>query len=125
MPINKEHYEKLNSERDTFSIEDLVDKSDRTLLYGYTLDRQDVHVYVKNEEVHYIEYDIDNNILFEKSGVFEDISELIPSKRSYPESTDPEFLAILMRRGVSGNFTTYCENRYEKIKNKKYQGFVL
>jgi len=125
MPISKERYKKIrDNEEKSFSIKDFLNVADRTLLYGYTLERQTVHVYIKDREVHYFEYDLNGDTLFHKSGKFDYLDELIPSKRAYPESTDPEFLSILVKNGLDNCFTTYDQERYEKIKDKEYQGLI-
>ena len=61
--MNKIEYEHLkNSDMGNNKIIDsecLVDKKDRTLLYGYTCNGKTWHVYIKDEQIHIVVYDFE------------------------------------------------------------------
>lgn len=89
------------------TIDDLEDKSDRTLLYGYTCDRYTWHVYVENQEIITLFYGFGE---MKEVYVSED-RYYVPDKRLYPECCDFEFCALLKERGVHLPFTTFNEDR--------------
>jgi hypothetical protein len=60
---------------------ELSDRTDRTLLFGYTCDRQTFHVYLKDGEINRIVYDRDDNILKDESGEAVQVMHLVPDKR--------------------------------------------
>lgn len=93
------------------TIEDLEDKSDRTLLYGYTSDRYTWHVYVLNHEIITLMYGFGE---IREIHVDED-TEYVPNKRLYAECCDFEFCSLLAERGVHLPFTTFNGDwEYEK-----------
>ena len=101
--------------------ESLNDKSDRTLLYGYELDRSSTHIYMKDGEIHYNNYNNDGGNHYIVKSIY---SEHIPEKRTYPESTDSEFLDALSRFNIDVCFTTYDQDRADKLKGKNFHGEV-
>lgn len=100
------------------SVDDLTNKRDRTLLWGYTPDRASHHVYLKDGEIHILVYNRFDGleVLRHKSGHEIDVKDdgLIPSKRLYPEACDAEFCRILKERGFHLPFTTWDDQRQEK-----------
>lgn len=92
--------------------------SDRTLLYGYTCDRDTWHVYIKDKKIHKViykykekpvEYPIESNY------------DYIPNKRLYPETCDFLFCKLLIKLGYDLPFTTWNNEREEK----RYYGKIL
>ena len=85
---------------------DLTDKSGRTLLYGYTIEKLSWHVYLNYEE-------IIKTVIYEGHGG--EVKQLnpecneqyIPSKRLYPSKCDFEFCNLLKEAGVHLPFTTF------------------
>jgi hypothetical protein len=108
------------------SPDDLENKSDRTLLYGYTCDRDTWHVYIKDEVIHTTWYDAreDEITIFElPSKGYISNYVYIPNKRLYPECCDYEFCALLKEKGMDLPFTTWNNDRevkqfYGLIKSK-------
>lgn len=109
-------------------IDMLNDQSDRTLLWGYTCNRADWHVYIKHGQIHlhssggvaeWQRQDGKTNIDLCKDEYL--WRELIPDKRLYPEACDYEFCKLLKELGAHMPFTTY-NNRREP---KKYHGPVI
>lgn len=129
--INKRWMEEMGLTREEFelvrniepisyklTIEDLEDKSDRTLLYGYTSDRYTWHVYVRDYEIVTIVYGFGE--LVEVLDIEED-KHYVPNKRLYAECCDFEFCTLLAERGVHLPFTTFNDERvYEQ-----YYGSLL
>lgn len=95
------------------TIDDLQDQSPRTLLYGYTCDRETWHVYILDGEIRTILYGG-----YSDKGVYdinpENDEDYVPDKRLYPECCDEEFCTLLLERGIHLPFTTFNENREEK-----------
>jgi hypothetical protein len=97
-----------------FHISQLDEKTDRTLLYGYTCDRDTFHVYLKDGLLHRIIYSR-KNLISHEFGESIDVELLIPNKRTYPETCDFDFcmkLEVISDHGVT--FTTYNSEREEK-----------
>ena len=87
--------------------EDLDDKSPRTLLYGYTLDRLTWHVYISQKgEIETVIYGVDTSPV--KVPVTKN-EHYVPNKRLYPARCDFYFCKKLAESGVYLPFTTFSE----------------
>lgn len=126
--MNKEEYGKIIDlqlkDIPQIQAEDLFDTSDRTLLYGYTCDRDTFHVYVKDLKIHAVTYrtDYENdapNFMTEISVNSND--DYIPNKRLYPETCDYEFCEKLKKLGYDLPFTIWSDGRPEA----QFYGFTL
>lgn len=76
------------------NVDDLYNKSDRTLLHGYTCDRDTFHVYIKDMKIHTVTYRTDyknNTPIFMEEIQIAKNDDYIPNKRLYPETCDFEF----------------------------------
>lgn len=115
--MTRKEFENLkNIEKETpikIKVSDLKNKEDRTLIYGYDLDRRDFHLYLKNEKFYLIN---GNEIDYFFLQDLEEISKYscIPNKRIYPEICDYEFCKLLKEKGVNFSFTVYKENFDER-----------
>lgn len=114
--MNKQEYstiqEKQNPNSDLIKGSELKNQESRTLIYGYDLDRNTFHVYLKNGEIMTVMYDFDGEVTpVRVDGNF----GFVPSKRVYPESCDYEFCMLLRARGVEIPYTTFNENRLNKF----------
>ena len=115
--LNKEEYEQINDIEEIpplIKAEDLSNKEDRTLLYGYTCDRDSWHVYIKGGKIF--------TTLGTLSGHIHEIkpysnSSYIPDKRLYPETCDFEFCKKLIQAGEHLPFTVWSDR-----KEKQYYG---
>ena len=125
--MTKTQYEKLNSFSDELiTAETLQSKVDRTLLYGYTCDRRIFHVYLKDEVIHTVTYDLD--YLEDGTSRPVDMKEVsvsynchyVPGKRVYPHKCDFEFCKALLLAGVSIPFTFW-----EDVEESVYYGFIM
>lgn len=90
----------------------LLDQTPRTLVYGYTCERDTFHVYLAEDGIHKVIYD-HHGLIRQHVTEHDQIraSECVPDKRLYPEACDFEFCALLKRRGVTLPFTTWNDSR--------------
>lgn len=116
--MNKKEFMKLHTYHMKIIIDDLEDKSDRTLLYGYDQYRTTQHVYIKDGKIFAVDYDY-NGPLREIS--ISDNKDYIPWKRIYPEKSDYEFCKLLIERGHNLPFLPFDES----VKHKKFYGRIL
>jgi len=98
------------------TIKDLENKSDRTLIYGYTCDRDTFHVYIKYEHIFVIIY---NYELVENKEYIIDNSDYTPNKRLYPSACDYEFCDKLYNASEYMSFTNFDHDREHKIYHGK------
>ena len=123
--MTKDEYENLrpypNSSRG-IKIEDLVNTEGRTLLYGYSTDRDAIHVYLKDRKFYLYRYNVDRSVssLHIFGEHIEDVSNLIPNKRLYPECCDEEFCQILISLNIYLPFTNF----YEYLNTSVYYGAI-
>jgi hypothetical protein len=120
--MNKTDFEKLREiwelPEKIITAEDLQDKSDRTLLYGYTCDRGTWHVYIQQNHIYAVIY------LYSEEPEQMEItsnSDYVPNKRLYPECCDFEFCKLLKEVDVSLPFTTWTDRN----EQRQYWGKTL
>jgi hypothetical protein len=103
-------------------------REDRTLLYGYTVERTTWHVYLKDGLIHRIEYRSDAKGPY-MVGVCHGVQKawaprrLLPDKRAYPERTDYQFARLCRDAGCRIEFTTYDADRV--VQDAAFQGLIL
>lgn len=131
--MKKEQYEMLrglNPSLTQISVTDLADRSDRTLLWGYTCDRESWHLYLKDGKFHFVWYTFcgDNDISKKNllASYVKDTLELtkdyiLPDKRVYPEASDFEFCKLLQELGLEPTYTVFNEERLDA----QYYGKLL
>lgn len=116
--MKKNQFEALNSIRSEdkiVSLKDIANKKDRTLLYGYTCERDTFHVYIRHGELHRIVYNReDHKPLAHDHGESLKLDSIVPDKKLYPEACDFDFCALLVKSGVNLPFTTWDDTREEK-----------
>jgi hypothetical protein len=108
--MNRNQFEDLLANPITMNADMIADKSDRTLLWGYTKSHNSFHVYLYNGVLYCYVYDYQNNpvdIMVDEIPM----RDLFPDKRLYPEACDYEFCSLLKRYGVNLPFTTFRDNR--------------
>lgn len=133
--MNKSEYESLEElSSNTISIHDLYNFQPRTLIYGYTLNRETFHIYFLNSQIHKLIYSGGTifttikkerkedplKIINSESNSSFNISELIPDKRAYPERCDYEFCKLLKSKGAEIPFTSWQDLPHEIIKQDFY-----
>ncbi len=112
---------------------DLTDKSDRTLLYGYTTrllyNRTNIHVhfhvYLKDNKIHIVTYLKDSRYNAPdhmQRAIAESNDDYIPT-RLYPEYCDYEFCKILKDRGYDLPFNNWSDSHNRQAN--PFYGFTL
>lgn len=120
--MNKNELAQLNSIRvpeDAIYLTQLTNRKERTLLYGYTIDRETFHVYLKDNAIHRVVYEgsnpnRDSKVLIHESGPSILIYECNPGKRLYPENCDFEFCRLVLLKDGDLPFTTFTEGKEEQ-----------
>jgi len=119
-----------------FTLSDLKNQTPRTLLYGYTCDRDTWHVYIKDGQIMILVFKgyegspngqslLKTIIVDEENQRITANQDFVPNKRLYPESCDFEFCMMLYMAGVDLPFTTWDEKRAEALAGKPFQGLTL
>lgn len=106
------------------SIEDLHDKTERTLLYGYTCERATHHVYIKNNAIHVALYDGLGKVNLHSIKIICN-QDYVPDKRVYPARSDFEFCALLIRHSIDINFTEFNPLELERFVYGNYYGKLV
>lgn len=99
---------------------------DRTLLYGYTCDRESWHVYLKDGLIHRYVYasTLDHSPIRHAAQEKAFVPDLIPDKRVYPESTDAAFAQRIKRTGLYVPYLPFADDRYERVKGMTFHGKI-
>lgn len=121
--MNAQEYELLQSIKPVhkvLTVDDLENKSPRTLLYGYTIERMTWHVYL-NEQGEIVVMEYDRHTKPVQKPVQEN-QDFVPSKRLYPERCDFEFCKLLTERNIYLSFTTAD---FEDFQEKRYYGATI
>lgn len=113
--MNKSEYELLKvvwRDKPILGLDDLSDTSNRTLLWGYTCERDSWHVYIEDGEIHTVMYGYNDMLKhYHSCCATDNPSDWIPDKRLYPEACDYEFCKLLKEYGYSLPFTTWNDDR--------------
>lgn len=135
--MNEQQYKQFNTEevqRNTVCLDDLDDKTPRTLLFGYDVTRATFHVYIDPSDglIHVLKYTSTGTGAEQKFLVISHTSgqsggvarneQFVPDKRLYPESCDLEFCRLLRRYGVSLPFTTFDAAGLARVE--RFNGFA-
>ncbi len=101
----------------------------RTLLYGYTCERETFHVYLRNQQIYVVVYERDFSAGGRRPKNMRQIEvksnrDYIPDKRIYPEMSDFHFCTLLKERGIELPFTSWVGGDYE-TDDRGYYGFTL
>ena len=81
-----------------------------TLVYGYTCDRNTVHVYAKAGEIHAVTYNFDGELLGHSFGKEIYGGSCKPNKRAYRQTTQHFFASLLAKKGFELAITEGGEN---------------
>lgn len=114
-------YRKENEE--VLAADDLINRENRTLLYGYTCDRETWHVYLRDGKIYTIKYQanyVRKCPVHVKEIPIYDNGDYIPNKRLYPTACDYEFCMKLKERGYDLPFTSQDDR-----KRTRYYGYTL
>lgn len=120
--MNKEQLAKLNDVEQIkeylITSIDLSNQDDRTLLYGFDVDRNTWHIYLKNSQIFALYYTQEGEL---SELTITENSDYVPNKRLYPERCDYEFCKLLKRYKVNLPFTTWND----QVEIKAYYGKIL
>lgn len=111
----------LEKEYPKITADNLTNKKNRTLLYGFTCDRDTWHVYLFDMNIYVCKYAYGENPI--DIGYICD--EFVPDKRLYPARCDFEFCSLLKSRGIYLPFTTYGEKETVAYHDNGYYGMTL
>lgn len=112
--MNAEEYLSIRCppKRKILSADDLVNKTPRTLLFGYTVDRVTWHTYFDGRRIVTVIYDY--FVPVRELEVHSD-EDYVPNKRLYVECCDYEFCKLLQDRNIHMTFTTPNFTREPKV----------
>lgn len=96
--------------------------ADRTLLLGYTVDRDTWHVYLKDDQIHLLVYTYQEEVLRYEANPEWEASRLVPDKRVYPESTDAVFAWRMQQHGLEVPYTKFDPDRWERYRHMTFHG---
>jgi hypothetical protein len=129
--VDKTQYQELSQTRPPRfipGVAELKNRTPRTLLLGYDVDRNTVHVYIGYDGlIHVLRYSARTVgsgqplILSHSAGLdggLADPRHYTPSKRAYPESCDAEFCRLLQRHGVDIFFTCFTDGVDAERRNQ-------
>lgn len=112
--MTREEYEALlelrPQEPDRVPLSAFADLSDRTLIYGYTLERQTVHIYMIGGKIQVVH----PNPSFQGRDLECLPFMVLPTKRAYPECCDAEACRLIASHGGYVCFTTFNDDRTAK-----------
>ena len=119
--LTKNEYEKIVNSEDKIAgitVDMFTDKRDRTLMYGYTFDRQTVHAYIQDGEIVFLVYDINKKpIRVYKNHI--PCSAISGIKRAYPYAYDKEFLLMVIAFDCHPSDTAYNERVANRVLARK------
>lgn len=105
-----EKLEGCPTSREMISVSELNNPTqDRTLLWGYTCERDSFHVYLKDGQIHKALYKFPNKLLFCTSGESMPCSSMAPDKRAYPAACDEQFAQLMVEKNQHVSYTTFDE----------------
>jgi len=119
--MNIQEYERLkniNQESDLIHVQ-WLDQRDRTLLYGYTCNRDTWHLYLKDGVIHKVVYYYPDLLITHESYI-ESISvyDASPDKRLYPSACDYQFCELMTRYGGYLPFTVWDDREPLQFEGK-------
>lgn len=120
----------IEPDRPAIEVSDLIDQSDRTLMYGYTHDRATFHLYLKDFKFNLVIYRNSSRVpdgsivpVVAHQSMREMYVDLCyPNKRLYPERCDFEFSSLVIRAGGTPTFTSFT---VASQSDERYHGKIL
>ena len=115
--MNQEEYEEFCGEDRQANLPTVtsgdVGGDNRTLTYGYDVERNTFHAYIHEGALYARTYSSRGEVLSDNSGPELPAEILRPNKRVYPQYTDVQFARTLRDLGFPLPFTTWSEPRRE------------
>lgn len=119
--MDKSQFDRLAEKEEETTIRpgELKDQSDRLLVDGYDTDRQTYQLYLEDGQFvlrfyGYEDIDLAPVAWRTVDGEAVEVTRLYPNKRIYPETTDFEFVRLLLRRGGTPSLTPWDQARYDR-----------
>lgn len=113
--MNRQEYNNIiayQRSRFDINVRHLNNQTPRTLLYGYTCDRQTWHVYLDYDMmIHLVVYSYPNILRNYSDETALTIHSCVPNKRLYPEACDYEYCVYLYQCGAYLSFTNFNPQR--------------
>lgn len=107
----------------TIRAEDLTGP-DRTLLWGYDVDKVGMHVYLLDGQIHLARISL-GRILSDQAEPVWPAKELVPNKRAYPERTDIAFARLMIARDAEICFTTFDDAAWLASNEHRFHAPVV
>lgn len=104
---------------------EVIGDASKTLLYGYTSDRNTHHVYQDGGQIHVVVYNGRNEVINHLSDDSLPLVSIMPDKRLYAEACDFSFCQELQKAGVRLPFTNYNFRSYQKHEGRPIIGKTL
>lgn len=129
--MTKEEFKKIsgtNRFQIHVSVSELQNKEDRTLIYGYDIERNSKHIYLLDGKINTVIYNNQDKIIESFARDERTIARLcIPNKRCYSESCDYEFVKLLCEKGFREELCllAYNEERAKRLENQKFHGKLI
>lgn len=128
--MTPQQYKKLCAVTSTtlppLTIKNLRNKSERTLLFGYTCERETFHVYIRDGRIYTVRYEGWKDNPTPKEVTVKTDEDYVPDKRVYPTRSDYEFCRLLRTRDVYIAFTNQNQEELKRpLIEGKYFGMVL
>lgn len=107
------------------------DKGNRTLLFGYTVERDTFHVYLLDGTLHRVIYrggatGREGAVLDHVAGESLGVNALYPNKRAYPESTELAFVTLLStRHEYDVALLPFDAEREARVSGRAFHGLVV
>ena len=120
--MDYEKYKNIDGKFSLLNVSDLIEKRSRTLLYGYTCDRDTWHVYLFEGVIYCVVYSFNSDPELVQ---VDDNSDFVPNKRLYPARCDYEFSLLLKMQGVNLPFTCFDQKEVEAYKSNGFYGETL
>jgi hypothetical protein len=114
-----QHFQKNRVDMQTVKISEIQNPDrDRTLIYGYTCNRDTFHIYLQHGGIHRVVYSppsvneekITRQIFMYETNTWMHAEFAVPNKRVYPAASDFDFCMLLTSKGIHIPFTV-MDNR--------------
>ena len=115
--MNQNEYELFRAEDShvpiTVVTAERVGGENRTLVYGYDVDRNSFHAYLHEGKLYVRTYSRGDQVISDAAGPALPATILRPNKRVYPQYTDGDFARIMRDLDFPLPFTTWSEPKRE------------
>lgn len=122
--MNRKEFDSLPGAKITVpTIHSSAFREEKTLLYGYNVDRGTFHVYSHGGRIHLLIYITEGVKSYQVHDLW-NCEDLIPNKRVYPERSDYKFCREVQNQGVRIPFLNYNLDQDQLPEPKQYYGKI-